>query len=101
MMTTAQNSTAPTPRRAPAKVRRARRESQAQNRSLTEEVMTQGALKAAAVVQAKAITKGHLTPAELQTWLKDMEARLQIIQEHLPSVPMPLQTHRPVLDHGR
>ena len=77
-----QNATTPTRRRAPAGVRRARRETQAQNRSLTEEVMTHGEIKAAAVAQARAITQGHLTPAELQTWLKDLDARLQIIQAH-------------------
>jgi hypothetical protein len=44
--------------------------------------MAQGALKAAAAAQAIAITQGHLTQVELQTWLKDMEARLQVIEQH-------------------
>lgn len=77
-----ENSPAPAHRRAPAKVRRARREAEAQKQSLTQEIMTQGALKAAAAAAAHAITKGHLTEAELQTWLKDLEVRLQIIAQH-------------------
>jgi hypothetical protein len=63
-------------------VRRAQRAAQAQKQSLSHEIMTQGALKAAAAAQAKAITQGHLTAAEVQTWLHDLEGRLQIIQQH-------------------
>jgi hypothetical protein len=77
-----QNPTTPPGRRAPARARKAKRQAEAQNQSLTQEIMDQGALKAAAAAQAKAVTKGHLTEAETQAWLKDLDTRLQVIQQH-------------------
>ncbi len=76
------NSTGPTRGRAPFRARRAQREAQAQNQSFTQEILDRGALQATAAAQARAITQGHLTAAELQAWSKDLEARLQIIQQH-------------------
>lgn len=77
-----QNPTPAPGRRAPARARKAKRQAEAQNQSLTQEIMDQGALKAAAAAQAKAVTKGHLTEAETQAWLKDLDTRLQVIQQH-------------------
>jgi hypothetical protein len=77
-----QNPTTRRRRRAPARERQAQRQAQAQIQSLTQEIMDQGARQAAAVAQARAVTQGHLTPAETQAWLTDLEARLQVLQQH-------------------
>jgi hypothetical protein len=44
--------------------------------------MAKGAARAAAAAAAAAVTKGQLTDAELQAWRTDLEARLEIIQQH-------------------
>ena len=76
------------PRRAPAKVRQTRREAaraqqaaEAEAQGLTDKIMDHAAGAAAAAQTAAAITCGSLTPAELQAWMTDLEARLAAIQK--------------------
>jgi hypothetical protein len=53
-----------------------------QNQRLTDQIITEAAAKAAAAEAAANLTQAHLTDAELQAWRQDLEARLQIIQQH-------------------
>lgn len=69
-------------RRAPSPIRKARRQVQAQTEELTSQIMAQGAATAQAAQAAAALTQAYLTPAEQQTWISDLEARLKTIQEH-------------------
>ena len=69
-------------RRAPSKIRKARRAAQVQNQVLTDQIMAQGAAAAQAAQAAATIDHGYLTPAENQAWLTDMAARLAVIQKH-------------------
>lgn len=69
-------------RRAPAKVRQVLRQAQALNQRMTDQIMNDGAALASAAAQAAAVTKGGLTEAEIQVWVKDLDARLALIQQH-------------------
>jgi hypothetical protein len=55
---------------------------QAQSRRLTEEILDAASAKAAAAAQASALAQAHLEAAEVQAWLKDMDARLDVISAH-------------------
>jgi hypothetical protein len=63
-------------RRPHVKIRQANQAQQRQSQSLTSQIVTAGQAAAAAV------TQGGLTPAELEAWRADYEARLQTIQQH-------------------
>jgi hypothetical protein len=69
-------------RRAPAKVRKAIREKQALRERMTDQIMAEGADLARAAAKAAAVTKGGLSEAEIQAWVKDMDARLAVIAQH-------------------
>lgn len=58
--------------------RKNRQPQEQQHRRLTEDILKQGELKAAAA----SLTRACLSDAELQAWRQDWEARLQIIQQH-------------------
>src|SRR5579863_670708 len=60
----------------------ARTTPQAQNLGLTEAILDAAAAKAAAVAQAQTLAKAQLAQAEVQAWLKDMDARLEVIFDH-------------------
>lgn len=90
-MTTTTPSTAPTAqpsrqvRRAQTRqsARQAARQSpDAEPRRLTEKILDSGAAKAAAAAQAATLAKAQLAQAEVQAWLKDMDARLEVIFAH-------------------
>ena len=49
---------------------------------LTEEILDAAAAKAAAAAQAASLAKAQLAQAEVQAWLKDMDARLEVIFAH-------------------
>jgi hypothetical protein len=53
-----------------------------QNQRLTDQIITEAAAKAAGAAAAAHHNQAHLTDAELQAWRQDLEARLQIIQQH-------------------
>jgi len=55
---------------------------QAQARCLTENILDAAAAKAAAAAQAASLAKAQLAQTEVQTWLKDMDARLEVIFAH-------------------
>ncbi len=72
-------------RRAAARqsLRRAIRQSpEASARQLTQGILDAAAAKAAAAAQAALLAKAQLAEAEVQAWLKDMYARLDVILEH-------------------
>jgi hypothetical protein len=69
-------------RRAPAKVRKAIREAQALNDRVTDHILTEGAALASAAAKAAALSKGALTEAEIQVWVKDLDARLAVLAQH-------------------
>ena len=53
-----------------------------ESRCLTEAILDAAAAKAAAAAQAATLAKAQLAEAEVQAWLKDMDARLQVIFAH-------------------
>ena len=53
-----------------------------QARCLTEDILDAASAKAAAAAQAASLAKAHLAEAEVQAWLKDMDARLEVIFAH-------------------
>jgi hypothetical protein len=55
---------------------------QAQARCLVEEILDAASAKAAAAAQALALAQAQLAEAEVQAWLKDMNARLEVIFAH-------------------
>lgn len=55
---------------------------QAENRCLTEAILDAASAKAAAAAQAAALAQAQLAQAEVQAWLKDMDARLEVIFAH-------------------
>jgi hypothetical protein len=55
---------------------------EAQNRRLTQAILDTASAKAAAAAQAAALAQAQLTEAEVQAWLKDMDARLTVIFAH-------------------
>ena len=55
---------------------------QALARELTEHILDAAAAKAAAAAQATTLAKAQLAEAEVQAWLKDMDARLELIFAH-------------------
>jgi hypothetical protein len=55
---------------------------QVQNRRLTQAILDAASAKVAAAAQATTLTKAQLAEAELQVWLKDMDARLEVIFAH-------------------
>src|ERR1017187_2847486 len=55
---------------------------QAQNRGLTQTILDAASTKTAAAAQATTLAKAQLAEAELQAWLKDMDARLEVILAH-------------------
>ena len=69
-------------RRAPAKVRQAIRQTQAINEQLTDNIMAEGGALANAAAKAAALSKGGLTEAEIQVWVKDLDARLAVMAQH-------------------
>ena len=69
-------------RRAPAKVRQVHRETQALNDRMTDQIMAEGAALASAAAKAAAVSEGRLTEAEIQVWIKDLDARLAVIEQH-------------------
>jgi len=54
----------------------------AEPRRLTEKILDAAAAKAAAAAQAASLAKAQLAEAEVHAWLKDMEARLEVIFAH-------------------
>jgi len=60
----------------------ARSTPQAENRRLTEAILEAASAKAAAAAQAASLAQAHLAEGEVQAWLKDMEARLEVIIQH-------------------
>ena len=76
--TTAERKT----RRIPAKDRKAIREAQALNERVTDNIMAEGAALASAAAKAAAVSQGGLSDAEIQFWIKDMNARLDVIVQH-------------------
>jgi hypothetical protein len=53
-----------------------------QIQELTDHILNEAELKAAAAAAAAHVIQAALTDAELQAWRQDMEARLQKIQQH-------------------
>ena len=49
---------------------------------LVQDILQQGELEAAAATAAASLTQAGLSDAELQAWRQDLEARLQVIQQH-------------------
>lgn len=60
----------------------ARSTPQAQARRLAEEILDAASAKVAAAAQALALAKAELAEAEVAAWLKDMNARLEVIFAH-------------------
>jgi hypothetical protein len=60
----------------------ARATPQAQDRKLAESLLDAASLKAAAAAQAAALTQAKLAEVEVAAWIKDMDARLEIIFAH-------------------
>jgi hypothetical protein len=60
----------------------ARQNPDAERERLTEEILDAAAAKAAAAAQAATLAKAQLAQAEVQAWLKDMDARLEVIFAH-------------------
>ena len=60
----------------------ARSTPQTQNRRLTEQILEAASAKAAAAAQARTLAQAQLAEAEVQAWLKDMDARLEVIFAH-------------------
>jgi len=60
----------------------ARQSPGAQPQRLTEQIIDAAAAKAAAAAQAASLAKAQLAEAEVQAWLKDMDARLEVIFAH-------------------
>lgn len=83
MMTTIPTATEPS-----RQMRRARARAQARttpldpDRGLTQSILEAAAAKAAAAAQAQTLAKAQLAQAEIQAWLKDMDARLEVIFNH-------------------
>ena len=55
---------------------------QAQARCLTQDILDSASAKAAAAAQAASLAKAHLAQAEVHAWIKDMDARLEVIFAH-------------------
>ncbi|MCX6925932.1 MAG: hypothetical protein NT154_22410, partial [Verrucomicrobia bacterium] len=82
----------PTPAAASRQVRRAQTRQAARSasgpearlpaRKLTEEIMDAATAKAAAAQQAARMAKAQLAESEIQAWLQDMYARLDVILDH-------------------
>src|SRR6266700_3531182 len=53
-----------------------------QNQRLTDAIMDAASAKAAAAGQAASLAKAQLAESEIQAWLKDMHARLEVIFAH-------------------
>lgn len=53
-----------------------------QTEDLSQIILDGAAAKAAAAAQAQTLSKAQLAHAEVQAWIKDMEARLQVIFDH-------------------
>ncbi len=83
MMTTIPTATEPS-----RQMRRARARAQARTTpsdtdgDLTQSILDAAAAKAAAAAQAQTLGKAQLAQAEIQAWLKDMDARLEVIFNH-------------------
>ena len=60
----------------------ARSTPEAEIRHLTQAIMDAASAKAAAAAQAAALAKAQLAEVEVQAWLKDMDARLEVIFAH-------------------
>jgi len=60
----------------------ARARAQTESRRLTQTILDAAAARAAAAAQAAALAKAQLAEAEVQAWLKDMDARLEVIFAH-------------------
>jgi hypothetical protein len=56
--------------------------SRGQTRHLTEAILDAAAAKAAAAAQATSLAQAQLAQDEVQAWLKDMDARLEVIFAH-------------------
>ena len=69
-------------RRAPSKIRRAHRQALAEKRGVTGQIMAHGQASARLATQAAATNQAKLTPDELQGWISDFQARLEVIQQH-------------------
>ena len=54
----------------------------AENQRLTQTILEAASAKAAAAAQAAILAKAQLAEAEVQAWLKDMDARLAVILAH-------------------
>ncbi|HQN44680.1 MAG TPA: hypothetical protein PLA25_11135 [Anaerolineaceae bacterium] len=55
---------------------------QTEGRRLTQAILDAASAKAAAAAQAATLAKAQLAQAEVQAWLKDMDARLAVIFAH-------------------
>jgi hypothetical protein len=75
-------STSPPSRRPHVKIRKTRQAQRDEQKRLTGQIMEAGAKAEAAAQAAAGLTKASLTEAEVQAWQKDMEARLDHIQQH-------------------
>jgi hypothetical protein len=54
----------------------------AKSQRLTEEIIDAASAKAAAAAQAASLALAQLAEAEVQAWVKDMDARLEVIFQH-------------------
>jgi hypothetical protein len=55
---------------------------EAESRRLTQDILDAASAKAAAAAQAAALAKAQLAETEVQAWLQDMDARLDVIFAH-------------------
>jgi len=60
----------------------ARQSPEQQKQLLTDRIVTDAEAKAAQAQAAAGVNRAHLTDAELNAWRQDLEARLQVIQQH-------------------
>ena len=60
----------------------ARQTQRKQDQDLAEEIIDAATAKTAAAAQAASLVKAELAEIEVQAWLKDMNARLDVIQQH-------------------
>jgi hypothetical protein len=64
------------------KVRRARREAQAQTERLVDQILAKAPTVNAEAQAAATLTQARLTTEELNAWQSDLDARLQVIKQH-------------------
>ncbi len=82
MTNTTATTTQPSRQARRARVRVQARAARTTNLGLTQAILDAATAKAAAAAQAQTLAKAQLAQAEVQAWLKDMDARLQVIFDH-------------------